>query len=97
MPLSGFADDVASYFFGVLAPHYDLRPRLKDISVPTLVIVGRYDWICPPAASRILAAGIPNALLTEIPAAGHFSFSEEPRAFCDTVRDLLGRTLCGTG
>jgi len=97
MSLSGFAADVASYFFGVLAPRYDLRPHLKDISVPTLVIVGGFDWVCPPAASRILAAGIPGALLAEIPAAGHFSFSEEPRAFGDTVRDFLRRPLRGTG
>jgi proline iminopeptidase len=91
MSLSGFAGEVASYFFGVLAPRYDLRPHLKDISVPTLVIVGGYDWVCPPAGSRILAAGIPGALLAEVPAAGHFSFSEEPRAFCGTVRDFLRR------
>jgi proline iminopeptidase len=97
MPLSGFADDVASYFFGVLAPHYDLRPRLKDISAPTLVIVGRYDWICPPAASRILAAGIPKRLAHRDPGGRALQFLREPRAFCDTVRDFLGRTLCGTG
>lgn len=91
MSLSGFTDDVARYFFGVLAPRYDLRPHLKDISAPTLVIVGRYDWVCPPVGSRILAAGIPNAQLVEIPEAGHFGFSEEPRAFGDAVRDFLRR------
>lgn len=89
LALSGFADDVASYFFGVLAPHYDLRPHLRRIAVPTLVIVGGYDWVCPPVSGRALAAGIPDARLVQIPAAGHFSFSEEPHAFRDVVRDFI--------
>jgi proline iminopeptidase len=89
MSLSAFADDVAGYFFGVLAPQYDLRPDLKHIAVPTLVIVGGYDWVCPPVGSRALAAGIPNALLVEIPTAGHFAFSEEPHAFRDIVDDFI--------
>ncbi len=91
LSLSGFVPDVARHFFGVLAPRYDLRPHLKDINVPTLVIVGRFDWVCPPVGSRMLAAELPNALLVEIPAAGHFSFSEEPQAFIDAVRRFLRR------
>lgn len=91
LALSDFAADVAQYFFGVLAPGYDLRPQLSDISVPTLVIVGGYDWVCPPIASRILAARIPDAVLMEFPEAGHFVFSEEPPAFLDAVRDFLVR------
>lgn len=96
MSLSGFSGDVASYFFGVLAPRYDLRPQLKDISVPTLVIVGKYDWVCPPVNSRTLAARIPNAALVEIPSAGHFGFSEEPEAFGDAVRGFLRREARAT-
>lgn len=91
LALSDFTTDVAQHFFGVLAAGYDLRPQLSDISAPTLVIVGRYDWVCPPVAGRTLAAGIPGARLTEIPEAGHFVFSEEPSAFLHAVRDFLDR------
>jgi proline iminopeptidase len=87
--LSGFSADIAGYFFGVLAPAYDLRPRLPEITVPTLVIVGQYDWVCPPVASRTLASEIPHADLVEIAEAGHFGFSGEPQAFQDAVRAFL--------
>ncbi|MEU4235468.1 alpha/beta hydrolase [Nonomuraea sp. NPDC026600] len=89
MRLSDVSLDVAAYFFRTLAPTYDLRPRLPEISVPTLAIVGRYDWVCPPAAARLLAAQIPGAHLVEIADAGHFVFSEEPQAFQDAVRAFL--------
>ena len=93
MSLTSFAGDVARYFFSELAPHYDLRQKLSSVSVPTLVIVGGYDWVCPPAASRVLADEIPGAGLVEIADAGHFPFSEEPSLFGDAVHDFLGRLL----
>jgi proline iminopeptidase len=93
MSLTGFAGDVASYFFSELAPRYDLRGHLSSIALPTLVIVGAHDWVCPSAASRVLAAEIPDAELVEIADAGHFPFSEEPRLFGDAVRDFLRRRL----
>ena len=89
MSLTGFSGDVARYFFTELAPRFDVRPQLGDIIVPTQAIVGQYDWVCPPVASRTLVAGIPGARLVEIPEAGHFPFSEEPDAFLDAVREFL--------
>lgn len=90
-PLSSFTSEVAQHFFGALAPGYDLRPRLAQIGVPTLVTVGRYDWVCPPAASRTLAADIPDAELVEFTESGHFPFSEEPAAFQTAVGKFLTR------
>lgn len=92
MSLSGFAPEVARHFFTRLAPDFDLRSRLCAVAVPSLVLVGRYDWVCPTAASRVLAAGIPDAKLIEVADAGHFVFSEEPRAFQEAVRGFLPRT-----
>lgn len=91
MSLSTFSPDVAQYFFTELAPGFDLRSRLADIHVATQVIVGEHDWVCPPAASRALAGGIPDAGLVEIAAAGHFPFSEEPQAFLSAARELVAR------
>lgn len=95
LSLSGFSGDIARHFFTELAPRFDLRPRLADIHVPTQVIVGQHDWVCPPAASRALAHGIPDARLHEIAGAGHFPFSEEPDAFIAAARELLGRATNG--
>jgi proline iminopeptidase len=58
-----------------------------------LVAVGSYDWVCPPVASRALAAGMPAASLVEFSEAGHFAFSEVPGAFQGAVRAFLEDTL----
>jgi proline iminopeptidase len=89
LALSGFAADVAAFFFRELAASYDVRAELAAIDVPALVVVGREDWVCPPAGARALAAGLPDARLVEIPGAGHFPFSEEPAAFLAAVRRFL--------
>ena len=89
--LSRFTPDVAAHFFTTLAPEYDLRPRLGEIAAPALVVVGCYDWVCPPVASRTLARGLPRAELVEIAGAGHFPFSEEPEQFLRAVRGFLDR------
>ena len=89
LSLSHFAAEVARYFFQVLAPTYDVRPRLAEIGVPALVLVGAYDWICPPAGSRLMARSVPRATLIEFADAGHFPFSEEPAAFAQAVESFL--------
>jgi proline iminopeptidase len=94
-PLSSFNPDVAQHFFQNLASQYDLRPRLGEIGVPTLVVCGAYDWVCPPAASRLLARSIPRAELLMLEDAGHFSFAEEPEWFLDAVAGFLGRIQDG--
>ena len=91
LALSSFQPDVAHHFFGTLAPAYDLRARLGEVTVPTLAVVGRYDWVCPPAAGRAIADAIPGAELVELADAGHFGFSEEPALFLRTVRSFLAR------
>lgn len=92
MALSSMNPDVATYFFSQLAPRYDLRPRLGEITVPTLVVVGRHDWVCPPAASRAIADAIRGAQLVELPDAGHFGFSETPEPFLQAVRAHIAHT-----
>lgn len=59
---------------------YDLRERLAEISVPTLVIAGRQDPAAPPPKARELADGIPDATLVEIPRAAHLAPVEQPDA-----------------
>lgn len=57
---------------------YDLRDELPKIGVPTLVIAGREDPATPPAHSRLLADGIPDATLLEVPHAAHLAPAEQP-------------------
>jgi proline iminopeptidase len=86
---STFAAEVAAFFFQQRAPHYDLRARLPDIVTPALVIAGASDWLCPPRAAEVIAAGMPRAELQIIPSAGHFSFAEQPACFAAAVRRFL--------
>jgi proline iminopeptidase len=81
--------EMMAYSFSRMGPVYDLRPHLREISVPTLVMVGDYDWLLPPSASRVIASGIRNAELAVLHEAGHMPFIEQPQAFHDTIRQFL--------
>lgn len=72
-------------------PHYDLRARLSEIRVPTLVVVGRHDWITPVEASEELAAGIPQAELVVFERSGHSPNLEENDRFVEVIADFLAR------
>lgn len=69
----------------------DSRAKLGDIRVPTLVIVGEEDIITQPKESQILAEGIPNSRLYNIPAAGHFPMLEQPNTFNQLLGEFLVR------
>jgi pimeloyl-ACP methyl ester carboxylesterase len=70
-------------------PTHDVRARLGDIHVPTLVVVGERDEETPPAYAQALADGISGAALSIVPGAGHISNLEAPAA----VNALLGSHL----
>jgi proline iminopeptidase len=80
-----------NYAFSTNLPGYDLRDRLHDITCPTLITVGRIDWITPVEASEQLAAGIPNAQLAIFEKSGHSPQIEEHEAWLQTVRDFLAK------
>ena len=52
------------------------RPRLR---APTLVMHGERDRLVPLAASKLLAARIPDAELAVVPGAGHAYALEAPQ------------------
>jgi proline iminopeptidase len=70
---------------------YDARPLLAQISVPTLIAVGRHDWICPVEESLEIARGIAGAELRIFEQSGHSPQSEEPEAFFSAVRGFLAK------
>jgi len=72
-----------------LPADWDVRDRLDTIDVPTLVIVGTYDFICPPRFAYEMHARIPNARLCELRESGHFGHVEEPDAFVAAVLDFV--------
>jgi len=63
---------------------YDLTPKLRNLNIPTLVIVGDHDFIPVEVAAHI-ASAIPNARLVTLRNCGHFGFLECP----DQVRGAI--------
>jgi pimeloyl-ACP methyl ester carboxylesterase len=70
---------------------YALEARLRELSVPTLLVVGEHDEGCV-AVHRFMAGVIPGARHVVIPGAGHFPNLEEPAAFNRAVRAFLRAT-----
>lgn len=67
----------------------DLRPQLKNIKVPTLIIVGRHDFITNIAMAEEMLKHIPNARLEIFEDSGHFAFVEEPEKFYRVIKDFV--------
>lgn len=53
------------------ARRFDIADRLREIAVPTLLVVAEDDMLVPPACSERLAAGIPRAELARMATGGH--------------------------
>jgi proline iminopeptidase len=72
-----------------LARGWTVMDRLGEITVPTLVMAGRDDFVFPPEHQLELAAGIPNARLRIIERAGHDPHSEQPAEVMEAVSDFI--------
>jgi proline iminopeptidase len=70
---------------------YDCRPELPRIACPTLVMVGRHDWICPVDQAEEIHKLIPHSELRIFEASGHSPQIEEREAFTRRLGTFLGR------
>jgi len=69
-------------------PTFDLTPGLASLHIPTLIVQGRQDPLDPEMASETRDA-IPNAKLTILERAGHFSWLDNPTAFTTALEPFL--------
>ncbi len=74
-------------------PAYDLKPQLGGVTCPTLVTVGRADWVTPVSSSETIASLIPDAELVVFEKSGHSPQYEEAELFQQTMRDFLARAV----
>lgn len=77
--------DAHVFGFGTTLRNWSVMDRLGDISVPTLVLGGREDFLFPPEHQAILADRIPDAELEIIERAGHNAHAEQ----ADVVRRII--------
>ena len=73
---------------------WDMEKRLRDFTVPLLVIVGDEDFPCLDG-SLFLKRVVPTAGLLVIPCAGHTINSEEPAAVNAALAELFGAAESG--
>jgi proline iminopeptidase len=78
-----------NYAFSVNIPNYDIKSALSSITCPTLVTVGRTDWITPVERSEAIARLVPDSRLVIFEKSGHSPQIEEAEAWTRTVRDFL--------
>jgi proline-specific peptidase len=69
---------------------WDVRDRLSEIDVPTLITSGRYDE-CTPMLAEDAQRGIPGAERVLFEDSSHTAFVEEPQRFRDVLSDFLAR------
>jgi proline iminopeptidase len=70
-------------------PAYDCRPELPRIACPTLVAVGRHDWICPVDQAEEIHRLIPGSELAVFERSGHSPQVEERAAFAERLARFL--------
>ena len=73
-----------------LMPGYDLRPKLKAFTAPTLVVIGDADPFGDASATARAFEGA-HPQYAKLPKCGHFPWVECPDAFRPVVQEFLAR------
>jgi 3-oxoadipate enol-lactonase len=68
---------------------FDVRDRLWELKIPTLVVTGEHDTTVPPASQRVLVDRIAGARQAFIPGAGHALSVDHPREFNQALLTFL--------
>jgi pimeloyl-ACP methyl ester carboxylesterase len=68
---------------------YDFRDRLPSVSVPTLIVWGRNDWVVPVSGAYEYEQLIPDARRVIFEETGHVPMLERPARFNALVEEFL--------
>jgi pimeloyl-ACP methyl ester carboxylesterase len=68
---------------------FDVIYKIKEITLPTCIIVGEQDKLTPVKYSQYLNEVIKGSWLSVIPHAGHLVSMEQPEAFNKSLGDFL--------
>jgi pimeloyl-ACP methyl ester carboxylesterase len=72
-----------------VAARHDMRPVLRNIAVPTAVVVGANDTLTPVELSREIHALVPGSVLHIIPECGHLPPIEKPKELAAILLSLM--------
>jgi acyl transferase domain-containing protein/tryptophanase/pimeloyl-ACP methyl ester carboxylesterase/NAD(P)-dependent dehydrogenase (short-subunit alcohol dehydrogenase family) len=86
------------HYLELFAKEPELTQRLREISVPTLILQGRYDSVVGHVTGRFLHKTIPGSRYLELPQSGHFICFTDPDAVnraLDAFLQEVGHTAAG--
>ena len=89
LPRMRFSPERLRWVVTVGAKSYDVRARLGEIGVPTLIVHGRQDERVPLERARELHAGIPSSQLRVLEDCGHWPHVEQRAEFVAAVKEFL--------
>jgi pimeloyl-ACP methyl ester carboxylesterase len=79
---------------GATVSEVELREGLKDLAVPTAVLVGELDRLTPPVHARAMADVLPDVTAyVELPGIGHMTPLEAPDEVTASIRRLTARSV----
>jgi len=65
--------------------------KLKQLSMPSLLMVGEYDAVCSPKQQEAFASGVVNGETMILPNCGHTLHNEIPQVFIEKVLEFIER------
>lgn len=78
------------YAWSQVLAQLDLDHGVRELRVPTAVVVGTADRLTPPVQARALVAALPNCVgSTELPGLGHMTPVEAPELVSGRIRELV--------
>ncbi len=80
-----------NYAFSRNLPGWDITAQLPGVTAPTLITVGRTDWITPVSCSETINGLIPDSELVIFEKSGHSPQIEEAELWTQHVRGFLNR------
>jgi len=85
--------EIGPYMQARLKQEYDLRSQVANITSPTLVLLGRHDWVTPFEEGEEMARQIPNAQSHVFEQSGHWVFDDQTEEFIAEIRTFLVSAL----
>jgi proline iminopeptidase len=84
-----FNEEIGSYMQKRLDKEYDVRSQLGSITTPTLILHGRYDWVCPFSEAQQMAEEIPHAQLHVLEHSRHAVHQAEREEVIKVIAEFL--------
>lgn len=85
------AGDDADFLIAGDMGEIDFRPRLKELSMPVLVLAGRFDRVALPKFSVQFKEYAPQAAFVMFEKSGHEPFIEETEKYFNVLQEFLSK------